>query len=68
MTENPRLAYSIVEAARISGISRSKFYEVVANRELPVRKLGRRTLILHDDLAAWLRALPTSPGLDRHEG
>lgn len=67
MTENSRLAYSIVEAARMSGVSRSTLYEVIANGELPVRKLGRRTLVLHGDLTAWLQSLPTNPELDRPE-
>jgi excisionase family DNA binding protein len=52
------LAISIVEAARRSGLGRSTIYEAIARGELKVRKAGRRSLILIDDLQAWLARLP----------
>jgi excisionase family DNA binding protein len=52
------LAISIVEAARRSGLGRSTIYAAIARGELKVRKAGRRSLILVDDLHAWLAALP----------
>ena len=52
------IAISIAEAARRSGLSRSTVYEAIARGELKVRKAGRRSLILVDDLHAWLAALP----------
>jgi excisionase family DNA binding protein len=35
----------VEEFARICGISRSHAYELVARREIPARRLGRRVLI-----------------------
>lgn len=52
------LGHSIPEAARISGASRTKLYEEMAAGRLKARKLGRRTIILTSDLAAWLASLP----------
>ncbi|MER2265195.1 helix-turn-helix domain-containing protein [Methylobacterium oxalidis] len=52
------LALGIVEAARAAGIGRSTVFEEINAGRLKARKAGRRTLILRDDLAAWLAALP----------
>lgn len=59
-TEQPprRLAYSIIEAAKAVGISRSSIYLEIAEGRLRVRKIGRRSVISSDDLKAWLAALP----------
>lgn len=58
-----RLAYSIAEAARIAGIGKSTFYADIANKHVPIRKVGRRSLVLHADLIAWLYALPSEEGM-----
>jgi len=52
------IAISIVEAARRSGVGRSSIYQAIARGELIVRKRGRRSLILTDDLKAWVSSLP----------
>lgn len=52
------LAISIIEAARRAGVGRSSIYEAVNRGELPLRKSGRRSLVLVDDLKAWVAALP----------
>ena len=49
---------SVTEACAIAGIGRSKLYEVISNGSLKARKLGKRTLILRDDLRQFLAALP----------
>lgn len=49
---------SILEAARFLGIGRSTIYEVIKQGRLPVRKLGRRTLVRRDDLDRFIDALP----------
>ena len=55
-----KLAYTIPELVHDSGAGRSKIYEEIAAGRLKVRKLGKRTLILHDDASSWLQALPAA--------
>jgi excisionase family DNA binding protein len=52
-----QLALSIPEAAETSGVGRSSIYKEIATGRLRAVKRGRRTLILSDDLKAWLLAL-----------
>lgn len=52
------LAYHITDAVRVSGATRTAVYEAMRQGELPYRKLGRRTLIMHTDLVNWLESLP----------
>ena len=56
-----QLAYSPAKAAEVGGISMSKLYEEVRKERLTIRKLGRRSLITHEDLQAWLNGLPKKP-------
>jgi hypothetical protein len=49
------IAYRIPEAVKVSGISRSSLYRIIADRQLKVRKVRGMTLILRDDLEALLR-------------
>ena len=58
-------AISILDAVRLSGIGRSSIYQAIRRGELPIRKLGRRSLILTADLQRWLSKLPT--GEARHD-
>jgi excisionase family DNA binding protein len=53
-----QLAYSPAEAAELGGISMSRLYQEVRKQRLTIRKLGRRSLITHSDLEAWLNGLP----------
>jgi excisionase family DNA binding protein len=53
-----KLAYSIVDIAKLVGIGRSLIFEEVKAGRLPVKKAGRRTLVLDADLSAWLSNLP----------
>ena len=52
------LSISIAEAARHAGVGRSTIYQAVGRGELRVKKIGRRSIILTEDLAAWVKALP----------
>lgn len=52
-------AYSVTEVLSMIGISRSKFYQLVNGRQIKVRKIGNRTIILAGDLEDFLRNLPT---------
>ena len=54
------LGYTIAQAAKASGAGRSTLYVEMKEGRLKARKLGRRTIVLASDLAAWLAALPTS--------
>jgi hypothetical protein len=55
-----KLAHSIAEFAQLSGLGRSFLYEQIKAGNLPVRKAGRRTLILHDEGLGWLAKLPVA--------
>ena len=53
-----RLAHSISEVVKLTGVGRSVLYEQIGEGRLRVRKLGRRTLIFDADLKTWLASLP----------
>ena len=53
-------AYTVDEIIELIGISRSKIYaEFRAGRIVP-RKVGRRTIVLAEDLQNYLEQLPTA--------
>ncbi|MCB1783116.1 MAG: helix-turn-helix domain-containing protein [Alphaproteobacteria bacterium] len=54
-------AYSIKEAGFRAGIGSTKIYSLINSGKLKARKLGRRTIILDDDLEAFLSSLETIP-------
>jgi excisionase family DNA binding protein len=53
-----RLAHSISDATKITGVGRSFIYEEIKEGRLRIRKAGRRSLIFDSDLKAWLASLP----------
>lgn len=53
-----KLAYSIKEAVAASPFSRSALYEDIKRGNLPVRKRGKTTFIMKDDLEAYLAGFP----------
>jgi excisionase family DNA binding protein len=53
-----KLAYSIDETSQISNTGRTAIYDAINRGELVARKRGTRTLILSEDLKAWLERLP----------
>ena len=53
-TDTLPLAYSIIDAARKIGISRSGLSVIIHRGEIPIIKIGNRTLILEEDLKAYL--------------
>ncbi|WP_316214459.1 helix-turn-helix domain-containing protein [Bradyrhizobium sp. SZCCHNR2035] len=65
-----RLAYRPAEAARLIGYSRSGFYLLLSNGELPSFKLGRKRLIRRSDLLEFMRRAVASaaPPHDGEEG
>ncbi len=52
------LAYGIDEACVAANVCRDKLYAAIRDGLLIARKYGRRTLILEDDLRAFLQSLP----------
>ena len=51
-------AHSVNSAAEIIGAGRDAVYAAIRSGVLKARKFGRRTLILDEDLTAFLRSLP----------
>ncbi len=54
-----RLAYSIDEAARLTGLSRDLLYDEMRRGNLPYVKVGRRRLITLHHLQQFLGIAPT---------
>jgi predicted DNA-binding transcriptional regulator AlpA len=44
------IAVSIADAVKISGIGRTTIYAIAKRGDLPLRRVGGRTLVLVDDL------------------
>lgn len=49
-----KLAYTVQEAVKATGVSKSALYEDVAAGKLELRKRGTRTLILADELRRYV--------------
>ena len=58
MKHTQHLAYGIDEACAAANVCRDKLYAAIREELLVARKYGRRTLILEDDLRAFLQSLP----------
>jgi hypothetical protein len=54
-----KLAYSINETLAVVPFSRAYIYQQIAAGRLKVRKSGRRTIVMADDLRQWLDSLET---------
>jgi excisionase family DNA binding protein len=57
-THMDQLLYTINQCCRLAAIGRTKFYELVAVGEIPVRKVGKKTLVAAVDLKRWADRLP----------
>lgn len=51
-------AYSVRQFGQLFNIGRSSIYEEIRCGRLKIRKVGKRTLITHQDAMDWLTALP----------
>lgn len=54
-----KISVSIDEAQIVSGVGRTKLYEALNSGALKGHKLGKRTIILIEDLESYLSNLPT---------
>ena len=50
----PPLAVPVPEAARMCGVSTRTIWHVIRAGDLRPARIGKRTLVLVDDLRAWL--------------
>lgn len=59
-TSGDTLPYSasIKEAIRLTGLSKTKLYALLAEGKLQGKKHGRRTLVMMDGVRAYVDALP----------
>jgi excisionase family DNA binding protein len=62
-----RLLYSMAEAWETLGIGRTKLYALVADGSLKTVKIGRRTLIEHEELVRYVDSLSTKPTSDHDQ-
>jgi hypothetical protein len=52
------LAHDVGDVVRITPFGRTSVYAAIKEGALKARKFGRRTVILDEDLRAWLASLP----------
>lgn len=58
VTPPQKLAYTIPEVVKATTICRTLIYQDIASGTLVAKKRGSKTIILPEDLDAYLRALP----------
>lgn len=50
-----KMAYSVAEACAVLGLGRTRLYEEIKSGRIPVKKIGKRTLIPVSGLVAFLQ-------------
>jgi len=53
-----KLSATIPETMAITGLGRSSIYKLFKEKKLTPRKVGKRTLILTDEIEQFIRSLP----------
>lgn len=61
-----KLAFSIDEVQAIVGLGKTSLYKLIGSGRLKTKKVNRRSLILKEDLEAFLSGLEDYPV--KHEG
>lgn len=56
-----QLSFTVEEACKAIGIGRTRLYEEINSGHLPAKKLGKRTIILKDDVENFLSNLLDYP-------
>ena len=62
MTTNQQGAMTVREFLEWARISRTTFYKEVSEGRIPLKKVGKRSLVLMRDAEAWLHGLPSVNG------
>lgn len=62
------LSLTIPRAVELSGIGRSRLYELIKSGDIQIRKCGSRTLIRYEDLKRFIDALPSAQDLGGEHG
>ena len=62
------ITVDVKEAARITGLSRSKIYELIQDQDIVAIKLGRRTLIEVSAIREYISKLPAFNSPSRNWG
>jgi excisionase family DNA binding protein len=55
-----KLSMTVDDAVEYSGVGRTKLYELFKEKKLTALKCGRRTLVLREELDAFIRSLPVA--------
>ena len=56
------VAYSVEGVTKIVPCGKTTIFAAIKSGDLQARKMGRRTVILEQDLRAWLLSLPIKRG------
>ena len=59
VTGKKPFAHSIEDITWLANCGRTTIYAAIKSGTLKARKIGRRTIILDEDLRGWLASLPT---------
>lgn len=55
------ISVRVPEAVRLTGLSRSKIYQLIGSGEIEAAKVGRSTVVLFASLKAFLRSRRKAP-------
>jgi len=58
-------AFSIKQISALTGLGKTKIYELIKSSQIPARKIGKRTIVRAADLEAFLSSLPPLASADK---